>query len=329
MKGESMFDVSVVIVSFNTRDLLSECLASVYQQEGVSMEVLVVDNASRDGSAQMVLEKFPHARLTASKTNLGFAGANNVAFAQARGRYVVLLNSDAFLRPDTLRQAVALMDAAPGIGLLGGLLVGRDGSWQPSARLFPSVINDVLTITGLSGKFRHSRIFGRVDRTWADPKESADTDWVPGAFSVVRRDVLETVGYFDERFFLYYEEVDLCRRIKAAGYRIAYRPELEVIHIGGESSRTLTRLSLSSSGAQLSLWRMRSQLLYYRKHHGWTAGLAMLAETTWHRLRMLRQTRRTDEASHAKREESRAVIHLFQRAWNETQGGRVCPARPW
>lgn len=329
MKGESMYDVSVVIVSFNTRELLGECLTSVYQQEGVSMEVLVVDNASRDGSARMVLENFPRAIVTASRSNLGFAGANNAAFARARGRYIVLLNSDAFLRPDTLRQAVAMMDADPGIGLLGGLLVGRDGSWQPSARLFPSVINDLLTITGLAARFRHSRIFGRVDRTWADPKENASTDWVPGAFSVVRRDVLEAVGRFDERFFLYYEEVDLCRRIKAAGFRISYRPELEVTHIGGESSRTMTRLSLSSSGAQLSLWRMRSQLLYYRKHHGWKARLAMLAETTWHRLRMLRQARRNDEASHAKREESRAVIHLFQRAWDETRGGRVCPARPW
>lgn len=329
MKGKSMLDVSVIVVSFNTRGLLRDCLESVCKQDGVSMEVLVVDNASRDGSALMVLAEFPQVRLTASRENLGFAGANNVAFAQARGRYVVLLNSDAFLGPQTLRHAVEQMDAEPGIGLLGGLLLGRDGAWQPSARLFPSVVNEILTFTGLSGRFRNSRLFGRVDRTWADPKERTDTDWVPGAFAVIRREVLESVGYFDERFFLYYEEVDLCRRIKAAGYRIAYRPELEVIHIGGESSRTMTRLSLSSSGAQLSLWRMRSQLLYYRKHHGWMAGLAMLAETTWHRLRLLRCLRGKDEAGEAKREESRAVIQLFRRAWDETQGGRVCPARPW
>lgn len=329
MKGEKVSDVSVVIVSFNTRDLLRECLDSVRRQEGVSMEVLVVDNASRDGSAEMVRREFPDVRLTASAENLGFAGANNVAFRQARGRHVVLLNSDAFLKPGVLEQAVRQMDGDKRVGLAGALLVGRDGSWQPSARLFPSVFNDLLSLTGLSSKYRSSRFFGRVDRTWADPKAAADTDWVPGAFSIIRREALEQVGYFDERFFLYYEEVDLCRRLKAAGHRIAYWPELEVIHIGGESSRTVNRLNLSSSGSQLTLWRMRSQLLYYRKHHGWTAWMAMLAETAWHSLRLLRQTGRRGDAAQAKREESRAVIHLFRLAWLETNGGRACPARPW
>jgi len=150
-------DVSVVIVSFNTRELLRECLHTVYQQEGVSIEVLVVDNASSDGSAQMVREEFPQVGLTISDVNLGFAGANNVAFAQARGRYVVLLNSDAFLRPGTLHQAVEQMDGEPEVGLCGGLLVGRDESWQPSARLFPSLLNDLLSLSGLAHRFPKSR----------------------------------------------------------------------------------------------------------------------------------------------------------------------------
>jgi GT2 family glycosyltransferase len=316
-------DVSVVIVSFNTRDLLRECLHTVFDQEGVRLEVLVVDNNSKDGSPQMAGSEFPAAKLVASTTNLGFAGANNAAFPQATGRYIVLLNSDAFLPAGCLRQAVALMDASPEVGLAGAMLIGRDGAIQPSARLFPSLLNDTLCLTGLAARFPKSQLFGRADRTWADPHRSAYTDWVPGAFSILRRDVLEQVGYFDDRFFLYYEEVDLCRRIKAAGYEIGYWPALRVVHIGGESSRTISQVS--SSGSQLTLWRMRSALLYYRKHHPRQTRLVMWAETMWHRARLWRN-RRKDAA---KGRESEATIQLFARAWKETQGGRVCPARPW
>ncbi len=321
--------VTVVIVSFNTRELLRECLQTVLSQGGVSLETIVVDNASRDGSVEMVRQDFPCVRVIASTTNLGFAAANNAAFAQARGRYVALLNSDAFLRPGTLARAVERMDREPEVGLSGALLVGRDGSWQPSARLFPSLLNDLINLTGLASRFPGSRLFGRVDRSWADPQEEVDTDWVPGAFSMIRRAALEAVGYFDERFFLYYEEVDLCYRMKAAGYRVAYWPELVVTHIGGESSKTLRRLSLSSSGSQLTLWRMRSALIYYRKHHPLQARPVMLAETLWHRLRMLRNRLRGGEDAQAKAAESHAVVELFRRAWNETDGGRECPARPW
>jgi GT2 family glycosyltransferase len=324
-----MVTVSVVIVSFNTCAVLRDCLQSVYAQEGVSLEVFVVDNHSNDGSCEMVAAEFPQVQLIASETNLGFAAANNVAFRRARGAYVVLLNSDAFLAKGVLRRAVDRMNAAPEVGLAGGLLVGRDGGWQPSARMFPSILNDLLCLSGLAARFPQSRFFGRVDRTWADPREEHFPDWVPGAFSILRTGVLERAGYLDERFFLYYEEVDFCRRIWAAGYRVAYWPELRVVHLGGESSRTVQRLNMSSSGAQLTLWRMRSALLYYRKHHAWQAGAAMLAETLWHRLRLWRNSGGSGSASHAKAEESRTIITLFARAWEETKGGRVCPARPW
>ena len=325
----SPIDVSVVIVSFNTKALLRECLLTVNSEAGLRIEVLVVDNASKDGSAAMVAEDFPEVQLTALDTNLGFAAANNVAFRQARGRYVVLLNSDAFLSAGTLFRAVRLMDSHPQVGLAGALLIGRDGHWQASARLFPSITNDLLALTGLASRFAESRLFGRADRTWANPEQAAETDWVPGAFSIIRRSVLEEVGHFDEQFFLYYEEVDLCRRIKAAGHSVAYWPELKVVHIGGESSKTIKRLSISSSGAQLSLWRMRSTLLYYRKHHSHKAWFAMLGETLWHRLRRFRNARRRSAEAKAKMQESEAVLQLYARAWQETNGGRVCPPRPW
>ena len=325
---QSKPEVSVVIVSFNTRDLLRECLQSLaVEAAGIDHEVIVVDNASRDESAQMVAAEFPQARLLASSVNLGFAAANNRAFALARGQFVVLLNSDAFLKPGALQQAVALMKAHSKMGVGGGRLVGRDGEWQPSARQFPSLLNDLLALTGLAARFPRSRFFGRADRTWADETQACEVDWVPGAFSIIRRDVMEAVGGFEEDFFLYYEEVDLCRRIKKMGYQIWYWPQIEVIHYGGESSKTVEHLALSSSGAQLTLWRMRSALLYYRRHHGATgARLAMRVEMLWHQLRAWKNRR---AAQNAKVIESQTIISLMRQAWRETDCGRVSPARPW
>lgn len=329
MSRPSAPDVSVILVSFNTCELLRRCLRTVCEQKGLAVEVHVVDNASKDRSADMVRDEFPHVNLIRSQTNLGFAAANNRAVRVATGRYIVLLNTDAFLRPDDLALAVRKMDETPKAGLAGARLVGSDGSWQPSARSFPSITNDLLSLTGLSVKFAGSRFFGKADRTWADPLEPASVDWVPGAFAIIRREVLEATGYFDERFFLYYEEVDLCRRIKDAGWQVWYWPDLVVVHIGGESSRQVRRLSMSSSGAQLTLWRMRSALLYYRKHHPLKAWLVMQAESFWHRLRLFRNRLRSAADGPEKCEESLVTVLLYRQAWNETRGGRISPARPW
>jgi len=320
-------DVSVVIVSFNTRDLLHECLLTLQDQAGeVSYETIVVDNASRDGSADMVAANFPAIKLIRSDVNLGFGNANNLGFEQAQGRYVVLLNSDAFLRSGALSKAVQYMDTDPRTGLGGARLVGRDDSWQPSARLFPSLLNEFLNLSGLAARYPHNRFFGRFDRTWADLNQAAKVDWVPGAFSIIRREVLESVGYFDRDFFLYYEEVELCRRIKAVGYTIQYWPDVVVVHLGGESSKTVSHLSLSSAGAQLTLWRMRSELLYYRKwHSAFTVWLVMALEKYWHTLRFLKNRRKYP----TKAEESRTIVALLEQAWRETQGGRISPHQPW
>jgi GT2 family glycosyltransferase len=320
----------VVVVSFNTRDLLRECLSALYAElAGISNEVFVVDSASRDGSADMVEREFPAVRLVRSEVNLGFGGANNKAFALAKGRYVVLLNSDAFLRAQALRLSIAHMDAEPRVALGGARLIGRDGSWQASARMFPSPLNDFLSLSGLAAKFPKSRFLGRQDRTWADQNQPADTDWVPGAFSIIRRTVLEEVGYFDERFFLYYEEVDLCRRIRKAGHLVRYWPDVVVVHWGGESSKTVKTLRMSRSGAQLELWRIRSGFLYYRKHHGSAAWVSKQIEKAWHYARSWKNSFGSSSSRHEKAEESRIVIRLLNQAWRETSGGQASPARPW
>ncbi len=323
-------DISVVVVSFNTRNLLRDCLAALRKEtEGIANEVFVVDNVSRDGSAEMVEKEFPEIKLIRSDINLGFAGANNKAFPLATGRYIVLLNSDAFLKPMALRRSIDYMDSEPGIGLGGARLIGADGSWQASCRMFPSPLNDFLSLSGLATKFPKSRFFGRQDHTWASQDVPADADWVPGAYSIIRRSVLDEVGHFDEQFFLYYEEVDLCKRIKQAGYVVRYWPDVVVVHLGGESSKTITSLTMSKSGAQLELWRMRSAFLYYRKHHGPVAWLTKTIESAWHRLRSWKNRLSPVPAHKTKAQDSKMVIELLGRAWRETSGGAVSPSRPW
>lgn len=324
-------DISVIIVSFNTCDLLRQCLQTlITEASDVSYEIIVIDNASLDGSADMVAQEFPDVQLIRSQENLGFAAANNLGFAQARGYYVVLLNSDAFLKPQAITKALAYMQADPTIGVGGARLVGHDDIWQPSARMFPSLINHFLTLSGLSAKYPHSRFFGRVDRTWADPNQAAIVDWVPGAFSIMPLHVLKEVGYFDESFFLYYEEVDLCKRIQAKGYNIWYWPDVVVVHLGGESSKTMKALNISAAGKQISLWQMRSALLFYRKHYGaLSAWLWMKIEYLWHGLRAFKNSRSQQADKQQKVVSSKTVQQLLKQAWHDTQGGKISPPRPW
>jgi GT2 family glycosyltransferase len=339
--------VSILIVSFNTRDLLRECLDSALAEcaqlpAPLTAEILVVDNASSDLSAEMVDIEFLHneetagseisptpIRLLRSPVNLGFAAANNLAIEAAQGRYLVLLNSDAFFHPGSLARAIAHMDADPTCAIGGARLVSRDGAPQPSARCFPSIFRDALVLTGLADRHPRSRIFGSPDRTWADPNLPASVDWVPGAFSILRREALAKTGLFDPAFFLYYEEVDLCRRVKSAGFRVLYWPGVVVTHIGGESGRQLTSLKFSSTGSQVVLWRMRATLLYYRKHHGAQVWLARWLEEALYTLRHLRNRRDLDPLRYDRSQEALHLRQLLRQAWRETNAGRTSPPRPW
>jgi len=320
-------EISVIIVSFNTCDLLRDCLNTLIKESGnINYETIVIDNASKDNSAAMVANEFPQIKLILSKENLGFAAANNIGFAKAKGDYIVLLNSDAFLQPHALERSLAYMQANPKIGIGGARLINQDGSWQPSARMFPNLLNHFLVISGLANKYPNSKFFGRMDRTWADDEQSASIDWVPGAFSIMPRKALEKIGYFDEQFFLYCEEVDLCKRFKTAGYEIYYWPDVVVVHLGGESSKSLTDLEMSTNGKQINLWQMRSTLLFYHKHHGAViTWLWMQLENIWHLLR----TWKNSFTNKTKANYSKMLRKSLQQAWRETQGGKISPPRPW
>jgi GT2 family glycosyltransferase len=332
------FDVSVIVVSFNTRSMLRDCLHSIQSEcrtlsAGLGAEILVVDNASNDGSADIVENEFGSSdipvRLIRSQVNLGFAGANNLAMESACGHYLLLLNSDAFFHPGALRFAIRHMDENPNVGVGGARLVGPRGEWQPSARAFPGLWNTFVVLSGLASRYPKSRIFGSVDRTWASPDLEAEVDWVPGAFSIMRREALSKAGVFDPRFFLYCEEVDLCRRIKAEGFRVLYWPDVVVTHIGGESGRQLTGHHFSESQVRVELWQMRSTLIYFRKHHGFRVWGVRWLEDTLQVLRWLRNRWSSNPDRRPRADEARLFLKLMRQAWRETNGGRISPTRPW
>jgi GT2 family glycosyltransferase len=277
----------------------------------------------------MVSREFPEVHLIRSDHNLGFAAANNQAFSVARGRYVAMLNSDAWMRPDALARSVAHMDANPRVALASGRLVDLDNVCEASGRLFPSPLNKFLTMSGLAERYRSSRFFARGQRTWSDPFEAAQVDWVNGAYMIVRRSALEQVGDFDESFFLYFEEVDLCRRIRAAGFEVWLWPDVIVSHVGGASTRMMLKDDYKP-GAQVVSWRMRSELLYFRKYHGaFGAWCAMAIEVWWYRARMLRNSISSDRERAAKAADSRRIVTAMRDAWRATRGGKISPPRPW
>jgi GT2 family glycosyltransferase len=221
------------------------------------------------------------------------------------------------------------MEQHPGCGVGGAKQVGRNGEYQPSARRFPNLRDELLILLGLAAKYPKSKFFGRFDRTWASPDEPCETDWVPGAFAIIRREALQAVGAFDPRFFLYYEEVDLFKRIQQAGFKILYWSQIVVTHIGGESSRSVKQQDFSETGAQVTVWRMRSTLLYYRKHHGQQALWRKWLENSINRISALKNARSSDPSRQIKGRRSQRMVEMMNQAWRETRGGRVSPPVPW
>ena len=262
------YDLSIIIVNYNTAHLLEEMFSAVTGAiGGLSVQKIVVDNASRDGSAALLRERYPDVELIANPENVGFGRANNQALTKARGRYLLLLNTDAFVAAGGIERSVRYLDAHPECSVLGARLVGRDGVLQPSCRYFPTPWNEFLVRTGLQRVFRGTRLVDDMAWDHAAPREC---DWVPGCYCLLRKDVVDRLGLFDPRFFLYYEEVDHCRAEKAAGGRVVYHPDTTVVHIGGESAKSDSELT--ASGRQISALQIESALLYYRKQHG-RAGL--------------------------------------------------------
>jgi len=262
-------DLTVIVVNYNTEHLLGPMFDALdAAADGLAVQTIVIDNASRDGSVAWLRRHRPEAALIANERNVGFGRANNQAIPHLRGDFVLLLNTDAFVAPDTLAKTLAWMRAHPDCGVLGVRLLGRDGAQQPSCRFFPTPLNTFLMRTGLARFFPW--VPGIDDPRW-DPAVSRDCDWVPGCYYLMPRAVVDEVGLFDPRYFLYCEEVDHCKRVRQAGWTVRYFADTTVVHIGGESAKTAGEIT--ESGRQISDLQIESELLFFRKHHG-LAGLA-------------------------------------------------------
>lgn len=269
-------DITVIIVSYNTESLLAEAIGRLkVAAHGLRLKIVVIDNASRDGSVALLRSKFPDCSLVVNERNIGFGRANNQALSMAEGRYVLLLNTDAFVGEDTIEKTIRYMDAHPRCGILGVKLVGRDGALQPSARYFPTPLNLFLERTGLD------RIFNKVrmvdDLSW-DHASVRSCDWVPGCYYLVRRQLIDQIGLFDPRYFLYYEEVDHCNAARRAGWETVCFADTTVVHLGGESAKSAGELT--ATGRQLEALQTESELLYFRKNHGLAALATHVVLTT-------------------------------------------------
>ena len=264
-----MSDLSAIVVSYNTRELLRRCLASLYAAgaaDGLSVEAIVVDNASADGSAAMVTTEFPQAVLVASEHNLGFAAASNVGLARAKGRYPLLLNPDTEVRPGALAALVAFADGHPAAAAVGPSLVYGDGSPQRSCFRFPTVTMQLIDLFPLHHRLLNSRLNGRypLGRTRPFP-----VDHPLGACMLMRREAIAQLGPLDEGYFIYCEEVDWCWRAKKAGWQVYCVPAATVVHHVAQSTRQFAEAMF------VELYRSRFRM--FAKHYSPARRLAVRA----------------------------------------------------
>lgn len=304
--------LSVIVVSYNTRKLLRKALNHVYASQGInSFEVIVVDNNSHDGSPEMVAREFPQVHLIRNSDNVGFAAGNNPGIEAAKGEYVLLLNSDAFVFDNSLKRTVEYMEANPETGIMGPQLICEDGSPQPSAREFPTPWKKMKVLSGWDS--RHSTYESYYDYFKEGPDMHPvprSVDWVPGTYFMIRREALNDIGLLDERFFMYYEEVDYCLRAKAQGWKVDFNPQISIIHLGGQSSIS-TQKTVSRTGRQLVDIRVNSEYDFFRKHAG-SSGMFLAAgfEVGWKSLIWLKNLLIRGKYSAIKMEESQLAISL-------------------
>ncbi len=277
-------DVSIIIVSWNAKDYLRKCLKSLAQPTSLaSMEIIVVDNASSDGSSEMVASEFPSVRLIHSGGNLGFAKANNIGMRLSRGRYLGLVNSDVEVLDDCLSRLIEGMDNHPRIGMSGPFVFGGDGKIQRSCRGFPGVWNMFCRCLALDHIFPSCRLFNGYQLLhWKQDSERA-VDILSGCFWLARREAVEQVGGLDEGFFMYGEDMDWCRRFHNAGWELRFLPSARAIHYGGASS--------ANAPLRFFVEKQRADLQYWAKHHSIPARLAYwVISLTHHAIRALGQT---------------------------------------
>jgi GT2 family glycosyltransferase len=253
--------LSIIIVSWNVRDELLECLRSIEKNPpSHKFEVIVVDNASTNDTVNTVKTDFPEVIVIANSKNRGFAAANNQGIKQSRGEYLLLLNPDTIVHPKSLNVLINFMDDNENVGACGPKLLNTNGSAQDSVRCFPSFGGALHRHTA----FKLLGIFKGAYRKWVmkdfNYDKQTEVDQVMGAALMTRKSIIEQTGPMDEKFFMYYEEVDFCYRIKQAGWRIVFVPEAEIIHLGGRSAGQIP--------VGKRIMAMTSLIKFFKKHRG-------------------------------------------------------------
>lgn len=249
-------DIAIIIVNWNTRDILGQCLQSVFaSQTAKQFEVWVVDNGSSDGSKQMIKDSYPRTRLISNCDNVGFARANNQAVELSSGDYVMLLNPDTMVEKDVIEILANYLDENQEIGAVGPRLLNPDGTLQESAYPEPTLVREFWRMFHLDRFYYYAEY--PMD-SWSE-KEAKEVDVLMGACLLIRRKALDQVGLLDEEFFVYSEEVDLCTRIRNYGWRISWLPTVKVVHLGGQSTQQIQQ--------EMFLQLYQGKIQYFRKHH--------------------------------------------------------------
>jgi hypothetical protein len=255
--------VSVIIVSWNVCDLLRDCLESIYTNAGgLSLDILVVDSDSHDGTLAMLEQSFPQVTVLAQAENVGFTKGNNIGLRIAQGDYLILLNPDTKIIGDALNTLITYMDAHSKVGIVGPHTLNEDGTTQSTRRRFPTLLTGIFESTWLQA-IAPKTILRRYYMSDTSDSAALDVDWVQGSAMLVRRAVYEQIGGLDEGYVMYSEELDWCKRAKLAGWSVAYIGSASIIHYGGKSSEQVI--------ASSHIWFQRSKLRYFRKYHGWFA----------------------------------------------------------
>jgi GT2 family glycosyltransferase len=254
-------DISIIIINWNTKELLLGCLESIEKEDSrCEIEVIVVDNGSKDGSVEAVRDNYPRVKMIQNGQNLGFAKANNTGIAASTGRYVCLVNSDVKVLPGCFKALIGYMDKNQSIGIMGPKILWPDMSLQDSCRRLPTLWNNLCEILYLNKIFPKSELFGGEHMIFFPHDRIIKVDGLVGCFLVIRRSALDDVGLFDERFFIYSEEIDLCKRFRESGREIVFYPDAQAIHYG--------RASSSQDPSRFSFEQHRSRLQYWQKHSG-------------------------------------------------------------
>ncbi|WP_253200515.1 glycosyltransferase family 2 protein [Clostridium sp. CF012] len=261
MKVLEMIDLSIIIVNYNTKKLLADTIQSVIDTVGlIKYEIIVVDNASADGSIEMVNAQYPQANLIENKDNLGFPKANNIGIKEASGRYILLLNSDTKVLNSCVQKCLEYMDSNIKVGALGCKLLLANGKLDHACkRGFPTPEASLYYILNLHKLFPTSKKFGEYTLNYLPIDEINEVDALTGAFMMVRKEVINKVGLLDETFFMYGEDLDWCFRIKEAGYKVIYYPEAVTIHYKGGSSKRKRYKTIYEFH--------RAMFIFYNKHY--------------------------------------------------------------